>query len=380
MSAIKFRICQLSSRSVIHVNGRDCFSYVQSFMSGDLREASPAVNGVVLNAAGKILTDVLVYVLNGNPAKRQLTLRATTYKRFGIDGQENDSLLVECDNKLAQPLRDTFYYYKIRRRLSVSKASEYNIFSLYIDPKSLPFLSSNNLPEIENISSNDIIITKDPRIGPFNYRILSRLGHNSVDSIRNIISHHVPYTVDEATLSEYHLFRYKMGMAEGCDEFKPCFIHPLDINVDFMNGFSLTKGQFTGKDPPYRRKVKPSNFLRLMPIEFLLPSGETVKEMQGMNFAWNTDIVDKNGLFAGKLLKRRGQNGLAFLKLKTVIANNYTLFHPLSGYSLTAWLPFWWPRSAFISLFEKQKHLLPSPEVLSGSNLYTGDRTGSKSV
>lgn len=371
MSVMKFKLCKLNNRSLISLNGRDAFSYIQSFITGDLRKASPAVNGVMLNASGKILSDVMVYVLNGNPSRRQLTLSATTYERFGIDGQDSDSLLVECDSQLAIPVRDTFFCFKIRRKVAVSQASEYNLFSLYLDPKSIPQLTPGNLPLIENLSSNDIIISQDPRIGPFNYRVLSRLGHNSVDAIMNLLSHHVPYSMEGASLSEYQKFRYLIGMAEGASEFKPCYLHPLDCNVDYMNGFSLQKGQFTGKDAPSRRKIKSSNLLRLMPIEFLLPPGHTNDSMKSLNFGWNTEVTDRCGRIVGKLLKRNGQQGLAFLNLRRVISNDFLLLHRSSGYYFKTWLPFWWPRSAYLPYFDGRRELLPLPQISSSLKTFS---------
>ncbi|XP_074598653.1 iron-sulfur cluster assembly factor IBA57, mitochondrial-like [Brevipalpus obovatus] len=359
MSSIGFKVCQLTNRSLINIAGRDAFSYVQTFTTCDVRQAAPAVYGLMVNAAGKTMADLMCYVINGNPTDRQLALTAVAHQRFGIDGEPSDSLILECDSKLAEPVRKTFFTYKIRRQVTIAHAPEFKLFSLIPDVNSISELVQRPLSTIEEIKSDDLIITRDPRIGPISYRILSRLGHDSAESLIPLLSHLTSSSIKETNLLDYHLFRYKLGIAEGMNDYRPYSISPLDLNVDYMNGYSLTKGQFIGKDQSSRRKLRDLTRLRLMPVEILLP----LPKVKNINFAFATHIVNREGGFIGQFLSRKQTYGLALINLNRAIRCNFDLYHKQSGAKLSIRLPFWWPRETLLECFSRKQDVLPSPSL-----------------
>ncbi|XP_015786446.1 putative transferase CAF17 homolog, mitochondrial [Tetranychus urticae] len=340
-SILRYRIVNLAHRGLLQVTGSDTFPYIQSVITNDLRVPSKIVYATFPNAVGRVLLDLMVYKINGNPSERQLMLNAVAYERYGTDGRPEDSLLIECDANLLEAARKTLFAYKIRRQVTISHACDYDLFALYPDIEDVHRLNRADLPELSQIFSPDLIIGQDPRIGRFSYRVISRLGLKSIDSLIPLLSHQIPYPIVESSLSDYHRFRYKMGLAEGKDDYKPCFSNPLESNIDYMNGLAYSKGQFTGKSIISRSSAKSSRKYRLMPIKLLLPDTPKVKEL---NLAFGTRIFsnDKQQLI-GKLISRKGCHGLAVLKLTGCLNNNFQLHHLESGVEVNTWFPNWWP-------------------------------------
>ncbi|XP_053201250.1 putative transferase CAF17 homolog, mitochondrial [Panonychus citri] len=342
-SILRYRIVNLSNRGLLQVTGSDTFPYIQSVITNDLRSGGKIIYGTFLNAMGRILLDLMVYKINGNPSERQLMLNAVAYGRYGIDGKPEDSLLIECDYDLLESARKTLFAYKIRRQVTLTHASDYNLFALYPDIDNIQMVHGHDLPKLSELFSPDLIIGRDPRVGCFSYRIVSRLGGKSVDSLLPILSHHVPYQIVESNLTDYIHFRYKMGIAEGKNDYRPCFANPSESNIDYMNGLAISKGQFTGKRVIARNAIKASRPYRLTPIELLLP--ENLQDRNKLNFGFGTRLTSKDKQkVIGKLICHRGRYGLAVLKPFECLRNQFQLHHLESGVDVNTWFPVWWPQ------------------------------------
>jgi folate-binding Fe-S cluster repair protein YgfZ len=355
-STLKYRIVNLTNRGLLQVTGSDTFPYVQSVLTNDLRLTGKIVYGTFLNAMGRILLDMMVYKISGNPSERQLMLNAVGYERYGIDGKPEDSLLIECDSDLLECARKTLFAYKIRRQVTISHASEYNLFALYPDIDNVHAVHPSDLPCLNELYSPDLIIGRDPRVGSFSYRIVSRLGHKSSDSLLPILSHHIPNPIVESNLFDYHQFRYKMGIGEGKEDYKPCFANPSETNIDYMNGLAVFKGQFTGKRVIFRQAVKAHRPYRLTPIELLLP--ENKEDRKRLNLAFGTRLLSKDKQYeVGKLISHKGRYGLAVLKTFACLQNQFQLHHAESGVNVNTWFPAWWPQP----LLPKHYYLASAP-------------------
>lgn len=346
-----YKAVKLSNRGLLQLSGKDCFSYLQTLVTNDLRSNSSAIYTSFLNIIGKVLMDFIVYKQSGDPRGRQLTLTAVNQQRFGIDGNEDDSLLLECDLNLLTPAYKTLFAHKIRKEVVIDIASDYQAWAIYPSLDDHRSMDLNQLPNVNSIVSKDILFVNDPRSKLIGYRFVTRLGGNSFNDVSSQLQDIMGYSLIEADLKDYRLYRYKLGIAEGLDDFRPCFYNACDANIDIMNGFSLIKGHFVGRPTFLKAKILERNVSRIMPIEFNLPEGESNSYLNKLNLSWSTVLTDPSkSVQIGTMINRKGKFGIALINYSKAAKYDLKLFHLQSQLTAQTWVPFWWPKSKLIPM------------------------------
>uniref|UniRef100_A0A0N5A1P0 GCV_T domain-containing protein n=1 Tax=Parastrongyloides trichosuri TaxID=131310 RepID=A0A0N5A1P0_PARTI len=201
----------LPFRKLISLKGNESFPFLQALITKDLRTLNDTKNGVefsyLLNARGRIVTDLLVY-------------------------KKEDEYLLEVDTKIIDKMVKLLKIYKLRRDISIS-ISDYNVG-----------YSFNKI--IDNVNKHIFI---DPRVPTFGWRILNE---------------DVPEIKDEE--KNYHLRRMIFGIPEGSDETSDEL--PLNMNGDLMNGVNFDKGCYIGQELTARTNFIGVVRKRLLPLKF----------------------------------------------------------------------------------------------------------------
>lgn len=348
---------KLINKKIVRIVGRHCCSFLQTLITNDLRYLfghrnvlTPCIYSFISNTNGRSLADIFVYKPQpptDGDSQRNLVLAPFHIEEFDAFGKSSDELLIECQADLARPLVNTLLAIKVKRELTAEIAHEMDLWTIYPEtPQDL--LNSVFIPEIQ---SDDVILSRDPRLPFLGYRLLTRLGAKSVDDVRKFLPSDVQLT--KANTSAYEQFRYKLGVGEGEKDFPNRLAIPLECNGDMLNAISFRKGLYTGNDITsrnHRKGVKK----RLLPVEFELPSG-TNRTKSSIRLA-DYGVVPNTALLiadqpVGRIQATNGAFGLALLQMLHVI--NYAknsgqdqvrLRHEASGLQLTARVPFWFRR------------------------------------
>lgn len=351
MSAIKFLCTKMTNRSVVRLTGPDTFPFVQTFLTNDLRHLIGGETGRLhslyshlTNSNGRTLVDVFVYKPSVEPTEvslnRNLVLAPFHVDSFGSGGLDTDQLLIECPKKMAAALARLFFAMKIRRKITVEEYQT-NVWSLLPHDTSL---WRGHHERLEETSSTDIIVSKDPRLPILGYRVVSSLPIDSLSSLKRYLNLRDD-EAQETCLSDYQKFRFSLGVGEGDLDHPEGFAYPLECNADFLNGLSFQKGMYTGDwltGRNYRKGVKS----RIMPITF---PGMKEEDLHANRVAPGTELA-LEGNAIGVIRAINGNLGLASLEQRPLF-NKYfkrrhqqyfELTHVLSHLPLLTWTPSWW--------------------------------------
>lgn len=298
---------QLASRSIIRVSGRDCYPFIQTLITNDIRRlfrpdiSSKCLYAHIANSMGRSLGDVIIYKPAHEPIEvtmnRFLVLAPYHSDKFGSGGRQLDRLYLECSTALADGLKATLLTTRVKRDLIVEIMENMRIWSLY----------SENLPIIplEECVSDDVIIAKDPRLPELGYRLVTSLGVQTLSQLKQFLRLDINNVeCQQVSQNNYALRRYKLGVAEGPQEIIHGYSFPLECNVDYLNGISFKKGLHTA-DWITARNWRKGVQKRFLPIEFDSSS-------QVQRIAPGSDLVDmKDGRVIGEVRCRRSQFALA---------------------------------------------------------------------
>jgi folate-binding Fe-S cluster repair protein YgfZ len=298
----------------------------------------------LINSNGRTLVDVFVYKPSTESTdvsiNRNLVLAPFHVDSFGSGGLETDQLLIECPSKMGKALARMFFAMKIRKKVTIEEYDT-NIWSLIPHDTGL---WKEHHQRIQETSSSDIVVSKDPRIPVFGFRVVSSLPIDNISSLSQFLGLQ-DEEVQEASLSEYQRFCYSLGVGEGDTDHPEGFAYPLECNADFLNGVSFQKGMFTGDwitGRNYRKGVKS----RLMPIIF---PGVTDKQLKSNQVAPWTQL-SLEGESVGVIRNLNGNIGLACIEQRLLFnkylkkrSNQYfELKHVLSNLSVLSYTPSWW--------------------------------------
>ena len=352
MSCIKFLATRLTNRSVVRLTGPDTLPFVQTFLTNDLRHLIGGETGRLhclyshlINTNARTLVDVFVYKPSIESTdisiNRNIVLAPFHVDNFGTGGRETDQLLIECPKRLSAALTRLFFAMKIRRKITVEEYKA-NIWTLVPHDTSL---WKQHRERLQETSSADIIISRDPRLPSLGLRVVSSLPTDSLTSLRQIL-HLKENEVQETTITEYNKFRYRLGVSEGDVDHPEGFCYPLECNADFLNGLSFKKGMFTGDwviGRNYRKGVK----TRIMPISF---PGITTEELKRRHVVPWTEL-SLDGQVVGVIRNRIHSLGIASIEQRPLFnrclnhedaRQEVELTHVLSGLPVLTWIPFWW--------------------------------------
>lgn len=348
MTAVKFCATKLVNKSILRLYGPDSFAYLQLFLTGDIRHLiggdggrKHSIYSHIMNTNGRSLVDIFVYKPFSESAERSMTRRLVLapfhVDDFATGGHQTDELLIECPARLAASLNRMLFAMKIRKKLTI-EPYDMHIWSIY--PKEPVFLNDSGI-ELPEVSSTDVVISRDPRLPFLGYRILSRLPLNNLSQLQETL---FLGDIDlvEQSVNQYQSHLHLHGVGEGPDDHPHGLAYPLECNADILNGMSFMKGLHTGAWLT-GRNVRRVVDERLMPVTVtaggigqLLPAGSVLRLPDGKEM--------------GTIRHMSGHSGLACLRWKEVMrvmkrsGPEVELVHKSTGCRLETRIPDWWRR------------------------------------
>ncbi|XP_051166520.1 putative transferase CAF17 homolog, mitochondrial [Leptopilina boulardi] len=325
---------QLKNRSLLLLNGPDSSNLLQGLITNDMQHFNNGTANIYtlfLNIKGRVLYDSIIYK---HP-------------------ELNDSYYIECDKNIQEQLHRHLNMYRLRRKVEIkSLDSKMNIWTLFnpnlhektvnqtkFEGRIFPCGNNDNSNSTNNNNNNNtsskkmdkISIYEDPRLVNLGLRILTEIDVKRDDIVKNFESE-IELTRKN---SNYHEFRYKLGIAEGVDDLPPGKPLPLDINGDYLHGISFHKGCYIGQELTARTHYTGIVRKRLMPLLF----NDVPKNL--LNY--DETIVNELGKPVGKFRGIVNQYGLGLVRISEAL-NSQSL--EICGTKVTIFKPFWWPQEA----------------------------------
>ncbi|KAJ8971294.1 hypothetical protein NQ314_000771 [Rhamnusium bicolor] len=181
---------ELKERSLIRVTGQDVTDYLQGLITNDIHHLSQRSGGsmytMFLNTKGRILYDAIIYKTN-----------------------DSNTYLVECDKKAIEPIQKHLKIYRVRRKVDINSLDgEYTIHTLFnIDNLNVDKGTDSKQDNLEGIivpcdtlngtlpesstsikTYKDLLIFKDPRVVELGSRIISKVGANVKEQIKEMLN------------------------------------------------------------------------------------------------------------------------------------------------------------------------------------------------
>ena len=316
---------RLTSRSLVHISGRDTFKYLQSYTTNNLARPRSQYTAF-LSAQGRILYDCFIYLDPG----------AST------DGQP--ACMLECDAVQRDELVAHLKRYKLRSKFVLREvdSDELSAYAIASGPD-----SSDDSPLKQSLASTHHQL--DPRAPGLGTRALLR-----PDS--PLLS-----TLASTSLSSYARKRYVRGVAEGAGELVPGSALPMESNLDHCNGVDFHKGCYLGQELTVRTYHTGVIRKRILPVRLFPRDGGGGQPPAELESDLDTDAameidapetkpevrwrgVEGRNARAGKLLASVGDVGIALLKLDGIEHNLIGETDAASNLLLKPFLPKHWPR------------------------------------
>lgn len=350
-----FRLTKLVNRKLIKITGPDCYPYLQSLFSNDLRYlyepdrilkrrhafvSSNTISTFMLNAQGRAICDILLY-----------RTPHTKYEcKFSPPGEakDPDELLIECDASVASGLANTLYAYRVRRKVSLEILTNLDVWCLYPKFDSVKQQPSDETSELEDynlvkvtneILENNLTIVNDPRLDLMGLRIISDSSYDCA-KIRNEFETRFKITgIDESSINKYILHRYRLGVGEGSADHPEGNCFPLESNADLLGSVSFDKGCYLGQELTARIHYTGVVRKRLMPIMLTIDKSQPPPPVP---FAPGSDIVDAtNGKKLGVIRNVHRGRGLSLMR-HDLVTDSTKLIHEATKVPITTWRPYWW--------------------------------------
>lgn len=292
-------LAALSSRQLLSVTGPDAAKFLQGIITANVvsSKGEPRTDAFYtgfLNATGRVLHDVFIYPVRGDPA------------------QEGDGFLIEVDAAQINALSKYIKRYKLRAKVAFRA----------IDPGEISVWHAwNDTPGSQlNIAPNKSrIVYEDPRAPGLGYRVIQLAGQKAPE-----------VDIDQTTEDAYTIRRYLHGVAEGQDEILREQALPLESNMEFMNGVDFHKGCYVGQELTIRTKHRGVVRKRILPCVIYdkakaAPPSLVYEPESGSPETLTADMIPaetsigrsgKRGRSAGKWLRGVGNIGLGLCRLE----------------------------------------------------------------
>lgn len=352
-----FQLTKLVNRKLIRISGPDCYPYLQSLLTNDLRYlyepdripkrkhalVSPnVISAFMLNAQGRVTCDILLYRTPNTRYECKFTPPG--------EAKEPDELLIECDANVANGLANTLYAYRVRRKVSLEIVTNLDVWCLYPKFETIkqePLgddegnkLKSFNLLTIKGDTiGNKLTIVSDPRLDLMGLRIISDSSYGSSNIKEEIETKFSIAEIDESTINKYILHKYRLGIGEGTDDHPEGNCLPLECNADLLGSVSFDKGCYLGQELTARIHYTGVVRKRLMPVVLSIDKTQSPPPVP---FAPGSDIVDAtNGKRLGVIRRVFRGKGLSLLR-HDLITESSKLIHEATKVPITTWKPYWW--------------------------------------
>ncbi|KAF1830077.1 Aminomethyltransferase folate-binding domain-containing protein [Decorospora gaudefroyi] len=274
----------LPHRRLISLSGADAAKFLQGLVTNNVDASSQAsFYSAFLDARGRVLWDVFVWVWPELVAEKG-----------------DWACYIEVDEGEVEALMKHLKRHKLRSKVQLSSVSEDEL---------RVWAAWGTASELVHEGRRVIAGLKDAR-GPDMHRYLTS-GHT--------------HTVAEdgaepADTQEYHLHRYRCGIAEGPQEIVREAALPMECNIDLWHGIDFKKGCYVGQELTIRTKHTGIVRKRILPVQLQSPAPplHTLPEP-------HTDIKQldehgaiKKGRAAGKFVAGIGDVGLALCRLENM--------------------------------------------------------------
>ena len=367
-------LAKLLNRKLLKISGPDCYPYLQGLLCNDLRYlyepdripkrkharvSSSVLSTYLLNSQGRTICDMLLYRTPN-----------TRYQcEFSPPGKatEPDELLIECDSSLANGLADTLYGYRVRRKISLQILDNHFVWCLYpnlnhshpnsfvrahsnqLEPKTeggAPSTKTSIVPSlaVDDIIQDDLTAVSDPRLELLGLRILAPI--RDFSTLKSVIQSKVSHskevdTIEEASLRDYTVHRYRLGVGEGPKDHIEGTSFPLECNADVLGSVSFSKGCYLGQELTARIHFTGVVRKRLMPITVNKQENQNVELAAFSPMVLGSELVNEStGKKVGTFRHIVHDHGLALLR-QDLVDESTQLVHPGSKTKLSTYKPFW---------------------------------------
>jgi folate-binding protein YgfZ len=219
------------------LSGHDAPTFLQGLTTANIPPLSTKTNGLprsiysaFLNAQGRILHDVFIYVIK--PGDLDIG------GKFG-DGQTDIQILIEVDAAEQNALLKWLKRYKLRAKIQLRA----------LDPEEIAVHSSWDESPLRSNSpdsaSPSLVHYSDDRAPSFGRRILASLKSSSKQDSTNL---GLPSTSESVDLPTYKLRRYLHGIPEGQSELLRESALVQESCLDYMGAVDFRKGCYVGQE------------------------------------------------------------------------------------------------------------------------------------
>jgi folate-binding protein YgfZ len=275
-------IAPLSHRRLISLSGPDTVKFLQGLITNNVHaDRNESFFAAFLDSRGRILWDVFVWVY---PA---LLAEEGTW-----------SCYIEVDALEVEALRKHLKRHKLRSKVAIQLVPEEElcVWAAWGGAH-------------QSVNSQAVIAELlDPR-GDLStlWRILAKPDSGLVGD-----------KAETRDLQQYHLQRYKLGIAEGPQEIPRESALPMEVNIDLAQGIDFKKGCYVGQELTIRTKHTGVVRKRMLPVQL-----DCRDEISVVPIEPGTDIKQldeggaiKKGRAAGKIVAHIGGVGLALCRLE----------------------------------------------------------------
>lgn len=262
---------KVANRAGLLIRGADCHKFLQGIATQNVLLTSlPRIQYTAfLNAQGRVLFDAFLH------------------------HQDPESVLIECDRRLMDPITVHIEKYKLRAKFSLSHVPELNCFHFNAKPSDAILQSTGVLSAGE-----------DPRNQSLGWRVIADAQASLGGQFKSN--------------DEFRQWRYENGIAEGLDDYPVGALLPQQSNLDLLNALDYKKGCYVGQELVIRTHHKGVIRKRTLPIRLVSDTTSDVKQLQFEPGVTELRPVgsDAGGRNVnGKLISLCGNVGLALIRL-----------------------------------------------------------------
>ena len=277
-------ITPLSHRRLISLSGPDTVKFLQGLITNNVHaDRDQPFFAAFLDSRGRVLWDVFVWVYP------ELLAEKGTW-----------SCYIEVDASELEALRKHLKRHKLRSKVAIELVpeEELGVWAAWGQA-------------YESISRQAVIADLfDPR-GDMStlWRILAKPNSGLVGD-----------GIEVQDVQQYHLQRYKQGIAEGPQEIPRESALPMEVNIDLAQGIDFKKGCYVGQELTIRTKHTGVVRKRILPVQLDFSSNapaSTLSLETGMDIKQLDETgAIKKGRAAGKFVASIGDVGLALCRLE----------------------------------------------------------------
>ncbi|KAJ4343684.1 ccr4 associated factor [Ascochyta clinopodiicola] len=277
-------ITPLLHRRLLFLSGPDTVKLLQGLITNNVHaHRDQPFFAAFLDSRGRVLWDVFVWVYPELLAEKN-----------------HWSCYVEVDASEVEALRKHLKRHKLRSKVSIELVpeEELGVWAAWGQA-------------YNNVNAQAVVADMcDPRgdLSTF-WRILAKPNSDLIGDGSEI-----------QDIQQYHLQRYKQGIAEGPHEIARETALPMEVNIDLAEGIDFKKGCYVGQELTIRTKHTGVVRKRLLPVQLDLsdiPPSSTLQFESGADIKQLDETgVIKKGRAAGKFITCIGDIGLALCRLE----------------------------------------------------------------